>query len=97
MQLPRPASTEHSDDTIVRLQQITRPFLFVRYTDVLVGAPFYSPKGLAATGGVFVYLNDKGKGFTRQDVVLTSKAPRARFGRSISSAGDVNLDGYNGK
>ena len=68
-----------------------------RYTDILVGIPFYSPKGLASTGRVVVYLNNKGKGFTIQDVLLTSKVPRSHFGRSISSAGDVNLDGYNGK
>lgn len=67
--------------------------------DLLVGAPLFMDRGsdgkLREVGQVYVYLG-KG-GFTFNNVIkLTGSEIYARYGSSICSLGDLNMDGYNG-
>lgn len=67
--------------------------------DLLVGAPLFMDRGsdgkLREVGQVYVYLG-KG-GFTFNSAIkLTGSDIYARFGSSICSVGDLNMDGYNG-
>uniref|UniRef100_A0A671SPB7 Integrin alpha-V-like n=1 Tax=Sinocyclocheilus anshuiensis TaxID=1608454 RepID=A0A671SPB7_9TELE len=66
--------------------------------DLLVGAPLFMDRGsdgkLREVGQVYVYLC-KG-GFTFNNVIkLTGSEIYARYGSSICSLGDLNMDGYN--
>uniref|UniRef100_A0A9J8AKK9 Integrin, alpha V n=1 Tax=Cyprinus carpio carpio TaxID=630221 RepID=A0A9J8AKK9_CYPCA len=66
--------------------------------DLLVGAPLFMDRGsdgkLREVGQVYVYLG-KG-GFTFNNVIkLTGSEIYARYGSSICSLGDLNMDGYN--
>ncbi|RXN28068.1 integrin alpha-V [Labeo rohita] len=66
--------------------------------DLLVGAPLFMDRGsdgkLREVGQVYVYLG-KG-GFTFNNVIkLTGSEVYARYGSSICSVGDLNMDGYN--
>lgn len=75
-------------------------FMFpCRKMDLLVGAPLFMDRGsdgkLREVGQVYVYLG-KG-GFTFNSVIeLTGSEIYARYGSSICSVGDLNMDGYNG-
>ncbi len=59
------------------------------YEDVIVGAYGYSTN----TGRAYVYYGGPG-GDTVADLTLTGEATLNYFGASVSSAGDVNGDGY---
>uniref|UniRef100_A0A673NL03 Integrin alpha-V-like n=1 Tax=Sinocyclocheilus rhinocerous TaxID=307959 RepID=A0A673NL03_9TELE len=66
--------------------------------DLLVGAPLFMDRGsdgkLREVGQVNVYLG-KG-GFTFNNVIkLTGSEIYARYGSSVCSLGDLNMDGYN--
>uniref|UniRef100_A0A672QAW1 Integrin alpha-V-like n=1 Tax=Sinocyclocheilus grahami TaxID=75366 RepID=A0A672QAW1_SINGR len=69
-----------------------------RKMDLLVGAPLFMDRGsdgkLREVGQVYVYLG-KG-GFTFNNVIkLSGSEIYARYGSSICSLGDLNMDGYN--
>lgn len=64
-----------------------------------MGAPLFMDRGsdgkLREVGQVYVYLG-KG-GFTFNSVIkLTGSEIYARYGSSICSVGDLNMDGFNG-
>ncbi len=67
------------------------------YDDIIIGAPYSSATG-TAVGRVYVFFG--GPGFSGSfdassaDVVITGEAENDYFGISVSSAGDVNGDGY---
>lgn len=63
------------------------------YSDVIVGAPSYVD-GLADGGHVFIYLGSSTGLSTTADKTLKSYNTGAKFGFSVSTAGDVNKDGY---
>ncbi|XP_054157684.1 integrin alpha-9-like [Oppia nitens] len=64
------------------------------YSDLIVGAPFYSIKTSGDCGRVFVYLSN-GNGFNKPQIIMGSETIGSRFGSSISDLGDINFDGYN--
>jgi hypothetical protein len=63
------------------------------YGDVLVGATWYD-KGQTNEGRVSVYLGTAAGLSVNPVVTLESDIEGAEFGASVSSAGDVNEDGY---
>lgn len=63
------------------------------YSDVLVGAPFYD-KGQTNEGAVFVYHGSATGLGANPALVLESNQAEAQFGTSVSTAGDVNKDGF---
>ncbi len=58
------------------------------YADFIVGAPTYFPEG-----AIFVYYGTSGN--PANPVMLPGFQVNSRFGEAVSSAGDVNGDGYN--
>jgi FG-GAP repeat protein/flagellar hook capping protein FlgD len=62
------------------------------YADVIVGAPSNSAGGLGA-GRAYVFCGGPGVD-AAPDLTLTGVAPGDNLGTSVSSAGDVNGDGY---
>uniref|UniRef100_A0A673NL01 Integrin alpha-V-like n=1 Tax=Sinocyclocheilus rhinocerous TaxID=307959 RepID=A0A673NL01_9TELE len=78
---------------------VNKPFISpFRKMDLLVGAPLFMDRGsdgkLREVGQVNVYLG-KG-GFTFNNVIkLTGSEIYARYGSSVCSLGDLNMDGYN--
>ena len=62
------------------------------YSDVIVGARWNNAGGSNA-GRAYVYFGGAGMDDTA-DVILTGAAASDEFGNSVSSAGDVNGDGY---
>ena len=63
------------------------------YNDVLVGAPFYD-RGETDEGVVFVYYGSPNGIAEPAARILEVDMPGAKFGFSLSTAGDVNGDGY---
>uniref|UniRef100_T1JAL1 Uncharacterized protein n=1 Tax=Strigamia maritima TaxID=126957 RepID=T1JAL1_STRMM len=65
--------------------------------DIVVGAPFYSELGAKdgsfETGRVYVIYQDTKHQFKRRHL-LDGRDSRARFGLSLTSAGDINRDGF---
>lgn len=61
-------------------------------TDLAVGAPFFMGEKQAG-GAVYIYLNDNGFHPNHPYVRLTGSS-ESRFGYALSSAGDLNRDGY---
>lgn len=62
------------------------------YADLIVGAPAYDA---ASTGGAaFVFYGGPTGPVTETAQMLTIGYPFARYGASVSSAGDVNVDGH---
>ncbi|MBK8550261.1 MAG: FG-GAP repeat protein [Ignavibacteria bacterium] len=59
------------------------------YSDVIVGATGYSSN----TGRAYIYFGGASMNNTA-DVTMTGDATSIDFGRSVSTAGDVNGDGY---
>jgi hypothetical protein len=62
------------------------------YDDVIVGA-MYNEGGGAEAGRAYIYYGGAPMN-NAVDVILTGEASRDHFGDSVSSAGDVNNDGY---
>ena len=62
------------------------------YSDVIVGAK-YNDAGGNNAGRAYVYFGGSSMNST-VDVILTGIAAGDQFGRSVSTAGDVNADGY---
>jgi hypothetical protein len=63
------------------------------YSDIIVGAPYYD-SGKEDQGGAFVYEGYEGFLYPASDWIKLSNQAGARFGWSVSTAGDVNGDGY---
>jgi hypothetical protein len=63
------------------------------YSDVLVGAPFYD-KGETNEGAVLVYHGSATGIGANPVLILESNQSESRFGHSVSTAGDVNKDGF---
>jgi len=63
------------------------------YTDVIVGAPYYT-NGQASEGAARLYLGSSSGLDTNYDNHDEGNNEGARFGTSVSTAGDVNGDGY---
>jgi hypothetical protein len=63
------------------------------YDDVIVGAHFYD-NGSTNEGGAFVYLGSSSGVDSNPDWQLEGNLANAEFGVSVSTAGDVNGDGY---
>ncbi len=59
------------------------------YDDIIIGAKAYEN----ATGRAYIYYGDITMADTAA-VVLTGEKSRSEFGVSVSSAGDINFDGY---
>uniref|UniRef100_A0A8C1DU64 Integrin, alpha V n=1 Tax=Cyprinus carpio carpio TaxID=630221 RepID=A0A8C1DU64_CYPCA len=79
-------------------KMFTPLIILLDFMDLLVGAPLFMDRGsdgkLREVGQVYVYLG-KG-GFTFNNVIkLTGSEIYARYGSSICSLGDLNMDGYN--
>jgi hypothetical protein len=63
------------------------------FSDILIGAPGYE-NGEGDEGGAFVYLGSaSGPSATPDRVIEVNQGP-ANLGRSVSTAGDVNGDGF---
>jgi hypothetical protein len=62
------------------------------FGDAAVGTPYYD-NGQADEGAVFVYLGSE-TGLSEDPWVVEGQQPGCAFGYSVSSAGDVNGDGY---
>lgn len=67
-----------------------------RWNDLLVGAPFYFQHQQEAGGAVYVYMNAGGWFDSRPSVVLRGPLGSA-FGMSVTAAGDLNQDGFQGE
>ncbi|MCP4543961.1 MAG: hypothetical protein GY832_43155 [Chloroflexi bacterium] len=63
------------------------------YDDVLIGAPQYD-NGEIDEGAVFVFYGATNGLTVTSHTLLDSDQPEAEFGTSVSTAGDVNDDGY---
>ncbi len=63
------------------------------YSDVIVGASFYD-NGLTDEGRVYLYYGNATSLSSSPNWMAESNQPYAEFGTSVSSAGDVNGDGY---
>ncbi|MBL0108389.1 MAG: FG-GAP repeat protein [Ignavibacteria bacterium] len=63
------------------------------YSDVIVGA-FLNNAGGADAGRAYIYLNSM-TGVDIADEFFAGAAANDQFGTSVSSAGDVNGDGFN--
>lgn len=64
------------------------------YSDVAVGAPDDSSSG-SATGKVYIYFGGPGATFdSSPDGEITGGAAGSQFGKSLSSGGDFNGDGF---
>jgi len=63
------------------------------FSDVLVGAPLYDD-GLVDEGKAFLYLGSPGGLSVTPAMTWQCDQDSANFGHAVSSAGDVNLDGF---
>ncbi|GGB93582.1 FG-GAP-like repeat-containing protein [Dyadobacter sediminis] len=63
------------------------------YSDVLAGAPYYD-KGQNNEGAVFIYHGSATGLAVNPALILESNQAEALFGYSVSSAGDINKDGF---
>lgn len=64
-----------------------------KFTDLLVGAPFYTHPSGSDEGIVYVFISN-GKGLEKTEVLVGSKAYQGRFGTTMVNAGDINQDGF---
>jgi hypothetical protein len=62
------------------------------YDDIIIGAPHDGTNGIDA-GRTFIYFGGPVVNFT-PDVILAGQNPNEQLGSYVSSAGDVNNDGY---
>ncbi len=65
------------------------------YSDVIVGAPYYDNREYRE-GRAYVYYGSASGLSTTADWISESNQDYAQFGYSVSTAGDVNGDGYSG-
>jgi hypothetical protein len=63
------------------------------YNDLIVGVPNYD-NGQSGEGAVFVYYGSATGFKTAPDLIITGNEPGVHFGWSVSTAGDVNGDGF---
>ncbi|MBT3222710.1 MAG: hypothetical protein HN348_26850, partial [Proteobacteria bacterium] len=63
------------------------------YGDVVVGAPYFS-NGEDKEGGAFLYFGSNGGLLDSHDRMVESDEAIAYFGESVSTAGDLNGDGF---
>ncbi|XP_023336836.1 integrin alpha-PS1, partial [Eurytemora carolleeae] len=63
------------------------------FTDLFVSAPFYHSREF---GGAVYYFKNSAVGLNPKEppIILRGGGPESRFGFAISSAGDVNADGF---
>jgi hypothetical protein len=65
------------------------------YSDIIIGAPLYDDGASIDEGAAYVYLGSpSGLGVTYANKLVDCNQGGAVFGTSVSSAGDVNKDGY---
>lgn len=64
------------------------------FTDLLIGAPFFSLETGGDEGKVYVYISN-GVGLQAYAELMGSSKPNSRFGTAIANVGDLNQDGYN--
>ncbi|XP_037511504.1 integrin alpha-9 [Rhipicephalus sanguineus] len=65
------------------------------YSDLIVGAPFYSLKETTGDEGkAYVYISNGASLSLQHGQLMGSSVPGARFGITIVNIGDLNLDGY---
>ncbi|MCF2502525.1 FG-GAP-like repeat-containing protein [Dyadobacter sp. CY107] len=62
------------------------------FSDIVVGALTYS-NGESGEGAIFIYYGSA-SGLLDAPLKIESNQKDARFGRSVSTAGDINADGY---
>ncbi len=62
-------------------------------SDIIIGAPGYSEGTNEGVGAVYIYFGGSPMDST-YDVKIVGEYPSDHFGASVSSAGDVNGDGY---
>ncbi|XP_055379554.1 uncharacterized protein LOC129610828 [Condylostylus longicornis] len=63
-------------------------------SDIIVSAPFYSLKNRYEVGAIYIY--DSINNYKKKEIIVApSKFSYGRFGLSLASLGDINLDGYN--
>lgn len=63
------------------------------YADVIIGAPHYDNPNTNAGAALLFYGSQEGLGSTANQILLTGQEG-AWFGETVSSAGDINGDGY---
>ncbi len=63
------------------------------YSDVVIGVPLYA-NGQLGEGGAFIYHGSATGISSIPAIILESNLMGARFGNAVSTAGDVNGDGY---
>lgn len=63
------------------------------FADVVVGAPNYA-SGEADEGAVYLFLGAASGPSTDPSMIIESNSANAQFGYSVSTAGDVNNDGF---
>ena len=63
------------------------------YSDVIVGAYGYDAGSTTNIGRAYIFYGGSSADNTA-DVIMTGEATNDYFGRSVSSAGDLNGDGY---
>lgn len=61
-----------------------------------MGAPFYFHRQQEVGGAVYVYMN-AGGGFDSRPSVLLRGPLGSAFGMSVTAAGDLNQDGFQGE
>lgn len=64
------------------------------YSDMLLGAPSYTQAGLRVGAVVVVYGSATGLGTLSSGTAIYGSEPDADFGVAVSTAGDVNGDGF---
>lgn len=69
---------------------------FVRWLDIVVGAPQYFEKDGEIGGAVYVYVNKAGK-WNQVTPIRIDGTKDSMFGQAVENLGDINQDGFEGK